>query len=146
MAERRVNSPEDIAESCALLQKIHRESNMALEAENERLRGTLTEMRERHRLEMELKNKHLDELEQQLRDGVETTACTDDAPDVSDKMPEFAAKITRDAQRYHWLRKNGTHVLVGFLMREGDSLADLSPERLDAMIDRCLPENGEEAQ
>lgn len=60
----------------------------------------------------------------------------DDAPELTDEqISDFAKVVQRDAQRYAWVRRHLGHVLVGVLSREGDSLLDLGPERVDFLVD-----------
>lgn len=40
-----------------------------------------------------------------------------------------------DAARYMWLRKHACATLIGLLIRDGDSLREVSGQRLDSMID-----------
>jgi hypothetical protein len=40
------------------------------------------------------------------------------------------------AVRYQWLRSHCAAIIIGVLSREGESLLDLTPERVDTLIDR----------
>jgi hypothetical protein len=40
------------------------------------------------------------------------------------------------AVRYQWLRSHCAAIIVGALSRERESLSDLTPERVDTLVDR----------
>lgn len=46
--------------------------------------------------------------------------------------------LQQDAERYAWIRSYKPHLIIATLLYEGDSMLDLTADRLDALIDREL--------
>jgi hypothetical protein len=60
-------------------------------------------------------------------------------------MPDESKNLVADAKRYRWLRTRVAHLLVGMLSQEGDSLADISAERADALVDLHIQRDSKRA-
>jgi hypothetical protein len=68
----------------------------------------------------------------------ELTAAEEDARFENEMAQIWSPHVKTDAERYRWLRTNMGFAVVGRLSYEGESVADLSPERVDFLVDREL--------